>query len=189
MKIDLFKKNLFSRSKKSKRSKSRERKHSRRSRSRSRSSSGERRHRRREERYEREQREERERQEREKEMERDRLRQIALEFKQSGAFSSIATQSQSFQGAFQQNQPTIPLLSTFPTFTSFPMMNTHVAPVVEMQPQPQPPKEKSQAFLEAIAASQRIVASKNFNEIFTCSNSNDSASNGPTYNSGSNSSE
>lgn len=188
-----LKKFTFSRSKKSKRSKSRERKHShRRSRSRSRSSSGERRHRRREERYEREQREEREREEREKEMERDRLRQIALEFKQSGAFSSIATQSQSFQNPFQQNLPTIPLLSSlssFPTFTSFPMMNTHVAPVVELQPQPQPPKEKSQAFLEAIAASQRIAASKNFNEIFTCSNSNDSTSNGPTYNSGSNSSE
>lgn len=126
-------------------------------------------------------------------MERERLRQIALEFKQSGAFSSIASQSQSFQAAFQQqNQQTIPLLTTFPTFTSFPMMNANnVAPIVEpvIQLQAQPPKEKSQAFLEAIAASQRIVASKNFNEMFSCSNSNDSTSNGPTYNSGSNSSK
>lgn len=123
-------------------------------------------------------------------MERERLRQIALEFKQSGAFSSIATQSQSFQAAFQQNQQTIPLISSFPTFTSFPMMNASIAPVIEMQPQPQSqPKEKSQAFLEAIAASQRIAASKNFNEMFSCSNSNDSTSNGPTCNSGSNSSK
>lgn len=68
-------------------------------------------------------------------------------------------------------------------------MNANVAPVIEM-PQPQAqPKEKSQAFLEAIAASQRIAASKNFNEMFSCSNSNDSTSNGPTCNSGSNSSK
>lgn len=46
---------------------------------------------------------------------------------------------------------------------------------------PDPPKpEVSQAFLEAVAASQRIAASKNFAEIFNCTNSNDSSSNGPT---------
>lgn len=46
---------------------------------------------------------------------------------------------------------------------------------------PEPPKiEISQAFLEAVAASQRITASKNFAEMFHCTNSNDSASNGPS---------
>lgn len=171
------------RSKKSKRSKSRERKHRRsRSRTRSRSSSTDRRRHRREERYERE-REERERVEREKEMERERLREIALEFKQSGAFSSIAQHSQSFH-PFQEQ--TMSIASSFPTFTSFPVVNT--MPVIET-PQPAAPKEMSQAYLEAVAASQRIVASKNFTEMFNCSNSNDSTSNGPADHSGSNSSE
>lgn len=137
------------RSKKNKRSKSRERRHRRsRSRSRSRSSSSERRRHRREERHE------REREAREKEMERERLREIALEFKQSGAFSSIAQQSQSFQQPMQEQ--------TFSAFSSYSMSK---------------PKEMSQAYLEAVAASQRIAASKSFTEMFRCSNSNDSNSN------------
>lgn len=116
-------------------------------------------------------------------MERQRLREIALEFKQSGAFSSIAQHSQSFQ-PFQEQ--TMSIASSFPTFTSFPVANT--MPVIET-PQPAPPREMSQAYLEAVAASQRIAASKNFNEIFSCSNSNDSTSNGPASYSESNSSE
>lgn len=44
----------------------------------------------------------------------------------------------------------------------------------------EPPKpEVSQAFLEAVAASQRINASKQFAEILHSTNSNDSTSNGP----------
>lgn len=109
---------------------------------------------------------------REKELEKERLREIALEFKQSGAFSSIAQQSQSFQ---LQDQ-TLPLLSSFATFNSFPM--TTIPPVVET-PQP-PPREISQAYLEAVEASKRIAASKNFVDVFSCSNSNDSTSNGPS---------
>lgn len=120
-------------------------------------------------------------------MERERLRQIAIEFKQSGAFSSIASQAQSFHNPFQ-SQPAIPLVPSFPTFNSFPMMNTNVVPIIEPT-QPHQPKEMSQAYLEAVAASQRIAASKNFGEIYTCSNSNDSTSNGPACNSGSNSSK
>lgn len=87
-------------------------------------------------------------------MERERLREIALEFKQSGAFSSIAQQSQSFQQPMQEQ--------TFSAFSSYSMSK---------------PKEMSQAYLEAVAASQRIAASKSFTEMFRCSNSNDSNSN------------
>lgn len=166
IKNDFFFSFLF-RSKKSKRSRSRERKHRRsrsRSHSRSRSPSERRRHRR-EERYERE-REREAREMREKELEKERLREIALEFKQSGAFSSITQQSQSFQ----LPEPILP----FPTFNSFPV----IPPVVEI-PQ-QPPREMSQAYLEAVEASKRIVASKNFVDAFSCSNSNDSTSNGPS---------
>lgn len=112
---------------------------------------------------------------REKELEKERLREIALEFKQSGAFSSIAQQSQSFQ---LQDQALSNVFSSFPTFNSFPMAT--VAPVVET-PQA-PPKEISQAYLEAVEASKRIAASKNFVDTFSCSNSNDSASNGPLLN-------
>lgn len=60
--------------------------------------------------------------------------------------------------------PAIP----FNPFSSFPK------PLVE------PPKpEVSQAFLEAVAASQRINASKHFAEPIHNTNSNDSMSNGP----------
>lgn len=76
--------------------------------------------------------------------------------------------------------------SSFPTFNSFSMGDT--MPIVEA-PQPTQPKLMSQAYLEAVAASQRIAASKNFTEMFACSNSNDSNSNGPLSNSGSNSSK
>lgn len=168
----------FVRSKKSKRSRSRERKHRRsrsRSHSRSRSPSNERRRHRREERYEREK--ERDARElREKELEKERLREIALEFKQSGAFSSIAQQSQSFQ----LQEQTLPILSAFPTFNSFPMAT--IPPIIEAPQQQQPPREMSQAYLEAVEASKRIAASRNFVDAFSCSNSNDSTSNGPLLN-------
>lgn len=112
---------------------------------------------------------------REKELEKERLREIALEFKQSGAFSSIAQQSQSFQ----LQEQTLPILSSLPTFNSFPM--AVISPVVETPQQP-PPREMSQAYLEAVEASKRIAASKNFVNAFSCSNSNDSTSNGPLLN-------
>lgn len=105
-------------------------------------------------------------------MEKERLREIALEIgKQSGAFSSITQQSQSLLP-----DPIMPVLSSFPTFTSFPIANNAVPqPVIEI-PQIQP-REYSQAYLDAVAASQRIAASRNLNEALSCSNSNDSASN------------
>lgn len=88
---------------------------------------------------------------REKEMERERLREIAMELK-AAQFAVLA-----------EVQPPMPLMQMQPMFV------------------PEPPKpELSQAFLEAVAASQRIAASKNFAEIFNCTNSNDSTSNGPT---------
>lgn len=88
---------------------------------------------------------------REKELERERLREIAMELK-AAQFAALA-----------EVQPPMPLM---------PMQQMFV---------PEPPKpEVSQAFLEAVAASQRIAASKNFAEIFNCTNSNDSTSNGPT---------
>lgn len=87
---------------------------------------------------------------REKEMERERLREIAMELK-AAQFAALA-----------EVQPPMPLMPMQPMFV------------------PEPPKpEVSQAFLEAVAASQRIAASKNFAEIFNCTNSNDSSSNGP----------
>lgn len=108
-------------------------------------------------------------------MERERLREIALEFKQSGAFSSITQQSQSAL----LPEPQLSVLPSFPMFNSFPALN--IMPVVnELQQPPAQPKELSQAYLEAVAASQRIAASKNFTEMFHCQNSNDSSSNGPT---------
>lgn len=88
---------------------------------------------------------------REKELERERLREIAMELKVA-QFAALA-----------EVQPPMPLMSLQTMFV------------------PEPPKpEISQAFLEAVAASQRIAASKNFAEIFNCTNSNDSFSNGPT---------
>lgn len=88
---------------------------------------------------------------REKEMERERLREIAMELK-AAQFAVLA-----------EVHPPMPLMQLQPMFV------------------PEPPKpELSQAFLEAVAASQRIAASKNFAEIFNCTNSNDSTSNGPT---------
>lgn len=166
------------RSKKSKRSRSRERRHRRsRSRSKSRTRSPSQDHRR----YRREERHDREREQREREMEKERLREIAMEFKQSGAFSSITQQQSLIQ------EPTMPVLSSFPTFTSFPIGNAAISqPIIEI-PQSQP-KEFSQAYLEAVAASQRIAASRNLNDALSCSNSNDSASN-DIFNSGSNSSK
>lgn len=114
-------------------------------------------------------------------MEKERLREIALEFKQSGAFSSITHQTAHPQLNPFQTHPSqsASILSSFPTFTTFPVLSTP-SPVIEMPLQLQQPKaEVSQAFLEAVAASQRITASKNFAEMFNCTNSNDSTSNGP----------
>lgn len=166
------------RSKKNKRSKSRERRHRRsRSRSRSRSSSTDRRRHRRDERHE------REREAREKELEKERLREIALEFKQSGAFSSISQPSQSFQHQLQE--PILPVLSSFPIFNPFSLSHTATSSFETPQSQP---KEITNAYLEAVAASQRIAASKNFTEMFSCSNSNDSNSNNAFNIEGSNSS-
>lgn len=108
-------------------------------------------------------------------MEKERLRQIALEFKQSGAFSSITQQSQSFLQPQEQLIPS--LMSSLSSFASFPVANV-VQPTIEI-PQIQP-REKSQAYLEAVEASKRIAASKNFADTFSCPNSNDSMSNGPT---------
>lgn len=203
-KIFRSKKNKRSRSRDRKHRRSRSKTHSR-----SRSSSGDRRRHRREERYERdrepreirepretketrgtretretresretreprETRESREtREAREKELEKERLREIALEFKQSGAFSSIAQSSQSF---LQPQEQAMSIFSSFPTFNTFPIANI-IQPAIEIQ-QFQP-KERSQAYLEALEASKRIAASKNFIEALSCSNSNDSASNGP----------
>lgn len=58
------------------------------------------------------------------------------------------------------------------------MMNIAPQPAIEI-PQIQP-KEKSQAYLEALEASKRIAASKNFVDAFSCSNSNDSISYEPS---------
>lgn len=150
---------------KERRSKSRDR-HRRRSHSRERRSKDRersKRHRREDERqndderhYEKEKERERKREleeMREKELERERLREIAMELK-AAQFAALAE---------VQVQPPMPLM---------PMQQMFV---------PEPPKpEVSQAFLEAVAASQRIAASKNFAEIYNCTNSNDSTSNGPT---------
>lgn len=175
------------RSKKNKdrRSRSKERKHRRsRSRSRSRSTSSDRR------RYERKQAKEREA--REKEQEKQRLREIALEFKQSGAFASIT------QGLHEQSMPLIP---TFPMFNppmpiAQPEIHHHqqhhhqfTFSAFNEQPVQRPKLEPSKAFLEAVAASQRITASKNFTEMFGCGNSNDSTSNGQINEDSSNSSK
>lgn len=106
-------------------------------------------------------------------MERQRLREIALEFKQSGAFSSIANQSQAAQQLLAEPFPNMSAYSAFNTFSL-----ANPIQVVE-PPKPIQTKEMSQAYLEAVAASQRIAASKNFTEAFICNNSNDSSSNGP----------
>lgn len=106
-------------------------------------------------------------------MERQRLREIALEFKQSGAFSSIANQSQAAQQLL--TEPAFPNMSAYSAFNTFSLANP--IQVVE-PPKPIQTKEMSQAYLEAVAASQRIAASKNFTEAFICNNSNDSSSNG-----------
>lgn len=107
-------------------------------------------------------------------MERQRLREIALEFKQSGAFSSIANQSQAAQQLLVE--PAFPNMSAYSAFNTFSLAN----PIQVVEPsKPIQTKEMSQAYLEAVAASQRIAASKNFTEAFHCNNSNDSSSNGP----------
>lgn len=148
------------------RSKSRERRrrrsHSRdrRSKDRERSKRQERHHRDDDRQYEDERKRDREQDElREKEMERQRLREIAMELK-AAQFSVLGD----VHAPAPMPAP-VPLMSlTVPMF----------------MPEPPPKPEVSQAFLEAVAASQRIAASKNFAEIFNCTNSNDSASNGPT---------
>lgn len=91
---------------------------------------------------------------REKEMERQRLREIAMELKAAQFVLDLPAPAP------------VPLMS--------------LTPMYQPEPPPPPKPEVSQAFLEAVAASQRIAASKNFAEIFNCTNSNDSASNGPT---------
>lgn len=165
--------NTFFRSKKSKdrRSRSRERRHKRsRSRSRSRSCSSDRRRQ--------ERREQRDREVRERELEKERLREIAIEFRQSGVFNSLAQQAQ---------VQTIPLLQGFQsmpgTFSfghSEMMQQQQHHQQRQLTEAPQPPKEPSRAYLEALAASQRIVVNRNAIEMTTNSNSNDSASNGPS---------
>lgn len=161
-----FKPSNFHRSKKSKdrRSRSKERRHKRsKSRSRSRSASVDRR------RFER--REHRERESREKEMEKERLREIAIEFRQSGVFNSLAQQAQG---------QSIPLLSPFPSLSSnFSMGQPQMLQQPRLMQDPaQPPKEPSRAYMEAVAASQRITATRNFTDLITNSNSNDSITNG-----------
>lgn len=125
-------------------------------------------------------------------MEKQRLREIALEFKQSGAFASITQ---------QLHEQSMPLIPTFPTFT--PMIPIAQPEIHQNHHHPQqqfafstftenvqrPKLEPSKAFLEAVAASQRINASKNFTEMFGCGNSNDSTSNGQINEDSSNSSK
>lgn len=110
-------------------------------------------------------------------MEKERLREIAIEFRQSGVFNSLTQQA--------QGQP-VPLLSLqFPSLASNfslggPGMMHQQAPQPLMIQEPvQPPREHSRAYLEALAASQRISAQRNFTDIVSSNNSNDSASNGP----------
>lgn len=106
-------------------------------------------------------------------MEKERLREIAIEFRQSGVFNSLAQQA--------QGQP-VPLLSLpFPSLGSNFSMG---GPGMAHQPQfiqeaAPPPKEPSRAYMEALAASQRIIATRNFSDMVSNNNSNDSASNGP----------
>lgn len=100
------------------------------------------------------------------------MRQIALELKaaQLASFNDVGAPQPT---PIQQLSILPPLLAApvvMPTFNPFSKININ-APVESAKP------DISQAFLEAVAASRRIAASRNLPDLI-CTNSNDSTSNG-----------